>query len=209
MKHKYKTDEAYRDSRKAKSKANFHALSPAEKTQLSRRQRAARDPEELRKYHREYFKNRSEEDVNFKLISNLRNRTATAIKAGKGVKAQKTETLIGCTIAQARDHMESLFEDGMNWDNWSVDGWHLDHIRPCSSFDLKDENQQFVCFNFRNYMPLWASENISKNDNYEPADEVEWASLMRELGYDGELFLLFEEGRGGLYGQEAAGEVDT
>jgi hypothetical protein len=32
---------------------------------------------------------------------------------------------------------------------------------------------------------------------------------MRELGYDGELFLLFEEGRGGLYGQEAAGEVDT
>ena len=58
-------------------------------------------------------------------------------------------------------------------------------------------------------MPLWASENIRKNDNYEPADEVEWASLMRELGYDGELFLLFEEGRGGLYGQEAAGEVDT
>ena len=39
--------------------------------------------------------------------------------------------------------------------------------------------------------------------------EVEWARLMRELGYDGELFLLFEEGRGGLYGQEAAGEVDT
>ena len=58
-------------------------------------------------------------------------------------------------------------------------------------------------------MPLWASENISKNDNYEPADEVEWARLMRELGYDGELFLLFEEGRGGLYEQEAAGEVDT
>ena len=42
-----------------------------------------------------------------------------------------------------------------------------------------------------------------------PADEVEWAYMMRELGYEGELFLLFEEGRGGLYGQEAAGEVDT
>ena len=44
---------------------------------------------------------------------------------------------------------------------------------------------------------------MSKNDQYGPVDEVEWASLMRELGYDGELFLLFEEGRGGLYGQPA------
>ena len=52
-------------------------------------------------------------------------------------------------------------------------------------------------------MPLWGSENMSKNDQYEPVDEVEWASLMRELGYEGEVFLLFEEGRGGLYGQPA------
>ena len=208
-KNKYKTDEEYRESRKAKSNARFHELSPAEKTERSRRNRAARDQEELKKYHREYFRNRSEEDVNFKLINNLRGRTAMAIKAGKGLKAQQTETLMGCTIAQARDYIESLFEEGMSWDNWSPDGWHLDHIRPCSSFDLKDEKQQFVCFNFRNCMPLWASENISKNDSYEPADEVEWARLMRELGYDGELFLLFEEGRGGLYGNEAAGEVDT
>ena len=151
------------------------------------------------------MRNRSEEDVNFKLINNLRHRTATAIKEGKGVKAQKTETLMGCTVEQARDHIESQFADGMTWDNWSIDGWHLDHIRPYSSFDFRDERQQYVCFNYRNFMPLWASKNMIKNDTYEPVDEVEWASLMRELGYDGELFFLFEEGRGGLYGQEPAG----
>ena len=39
-----------------------------------------------------------------------------------------------------------------------------------------------------------------QNDNYDPADKVEWAYMMRELGYNSELFLLFEEGRGGLYG---------
>ena len=33
-----------------------------------------------------------------------------------------------------------------------------------------------------------------------PHHEVEWAGQMRELGYDGELFLLFEEGSGGLAG---------
>ena len=39
---------------------------------------------------------------------------------------------------------------------------------------------------------------ISKSDDYDPADEVDLAYMMRELGYYGELFLLFEEGRGGL-----------
>ena len=76
--------------------------------------------------------------------------------------------------------------------------WHLDQVRPCASFDLAEEAQCFVAFNWRNYQPMWGLENIEKNDDYEPHHEVEWARRMRELGYDGELFLLFEEGRGGL-----------
>ncbi|WP_413405874.1 MULTISPECIES: hypothetical protein [unclassified Synechococcus] len=83
---KYATDESYRESRKARSNAYFHALTPAEKTERSRKNRASRDPDELKKYHREYFRDRSEEDINFRLINNLRNRTASAIKDGKGIK---------------------------------------------------------------------------------------------------------------------------
>ena len=41
-------------------------------------------------------------------------------------------------------------------------------------------------------------------DDHGAADEAEWAYMMRELGYEGELFLLFEEGHGGLYGQDAS-----
>ena len=176
LRRKYRDDEEYRESRKAKSNTNYHALSPAEKIERNRKNRASKDPEKGREYHREYQKTRSAEDLNFKLINNLRNRTKAAIRDGKGVKNQKTEALIGCTLEEARDHIQSQFEDGMDWDNWSKDGWHLDHIRPCSSFDLTDEQQQFVCFNYRNLMPL--GENMSKNDQYEPVDEVEWASLM-------------------------------
>ena len=198
LKNKYKNDKAYRESRKAKSNANFHALTPAEKTERSRRQRAAMDPEKRRKYFREYSKTRSASDVEFNLRNSLRSRTASAIKAGKGINQQNTEMLLGCSIQEARKFLEAQFDDEMSWDNWSMDGWHLDHIRPCASFNLQDEKQQLVCFNFRNLMPLWGTENMSKNDEYEPADEVEWAGLMRELGYDGELFLRFEEGNGGL-----------
>ena len=54
----------------------------------------------------------------------------------------------------------------MSWDNWSIKGWHIDHIRPCSSFDLSDPTQQKECFHYTNLQPLWASENLKKNNKW-------------------------------------------
>jgi hypothetical protein len=48
----------------------------------------------------------------------------------------------------------------MNWQNYGQ--WHIDHIRPCASFDLKDPIEQAKCFNYTNLQPLWAKENLSK-----------------------------------------------
>ena len=81
----------------------------------------------------------------------------------------------------------------MNWDNYLQHGWHLDHIRPCATFDLKDEEKQKVCFNWRNLQPLWGRENVIKSESYDLADEVDCIQLMRDLGYEGELFPLYEE----------------
>ena len=39
----------------------------------------------------------------------------------------------------------------MSWKNYSIKGWHIDHIRACSKFDLSDEKQQKECFSFRKY----------------------------------------------------------
>ena len=50
-------------------------------------------------------------------------------------------------------------------------------------------------FNWRNLQPLDGKENISiKRDNYSPLDEVVWTEKMINLGYEGELFLKYEEG---------------
>ena len=102
---------------------------------------------------------RSKEDIEFKLTSNLRNLIRSAIKRGGGIKSIKSETLIGCSIKECREHLEQQFRDGMEWDNWDLEGWHIDHIRPCNSFNMEEEEQQRVAFNWRNLSPLWSKDN--------------------------------------------------
>jgi len=90
----------------------------------------------------------------------LKERMRIALK-GK-VKAGKTKELLGCSIEEFRAHLESKFHEGMSWDNYGQFGWHIDHIRPCSSFDLSDAAQQRACFHYTNLQPLWWLENIKK-----------------------------------------------
>lgn len=106
---------------------------------------------------RERYKN----DPIYRLECNLRNRIRYAIK--NGTKSASTLKLLGCSIEEVRNHLEKQFTEGMNWDNYNFNGWHVDHIRPCASFDLTDPEQQRECFNWSNLQPMWAKKNWSKN----------------------------------------------
>ncbi len=77
-------------------------------------------------------------------------------------KAMPTMQLVGCSMAKLRRHIAAQFSDGMTWANMGE--WHIDHIVPCSAFDLsKPENQQ-RCFNYKNLRPMWGSANIRKGN---------------------------------------------
>lgn len=77
-------------------------------------------------------------------------------------KVDKTMHLIGCSMEQLKARLASQFKTGMAWDNYGYRGWHVDHIRPCASFDLRDPEQQRLCFHYTNLQPLWAEENQQK-----------------------------------------------
>lgn len=115
--------------------------------------------------HCEYKKRRCMTDPSFKMIERLRTRVLQAIKMQYGDKAKSTTELLGCSVDDARAHLEARFKDGMSWGNHG--DWHIDHIRPCASFDLTDPEQQKECFHYTNLQPLWAKENMKKNDTYE------------------------------------------
>jgi len=68
------------------------------------------------------------------------------------------------TIEDLVHHLEKKFTDGMSMDNYGE--WHIDHIRPCSSFDLAIEKDFQECWSLQNLQPLWASDNCKKGSYY-------------------------------------------
>jgi len=115
--------------------------------------------EEIRKKRKERgFKRK--ESLQYKLRHVLRSRIRQAIK--HGYKSANTLELIGCSIEELKQHLEKLFKEGMTWENWSFYGWHIDHIIPCSSFNLLLEEEQKKCFHYTNLQPLWMKENLEK-----------------------------------------------
>jgi hypothetical protein len=103
-------------------------------------------------------------DPLFRLVHSLRGRLSKALKSQKAYKHSKTLQLLGCTIPQLREHLEKQWSPGMSWKNYKYRGWHVDHIRPCASFDLADPAQQKKCFHYTNIQPLWRKKNMLKSD---------------------------------------------
>ena len=96
------------------------------------------------------------------LRARLRGRVSSAIRSGK--KASTME-LTGCNLDELKEYLGDRFLEGMSWENYGE--WHIDHIRPCASFDLTSEEEQKMCFHFTNLQPMWAKENIQKSNKFD------------------------------------------
>ena len=110
---------------------------------------------------KEYRNNKYNTDINFKIKVNLRHRIYMALK--NNYKTKKTLELLGCTVEHLKKHLKSRFAEEMTWDNYGK--WHIDHIKPCSKFDLSKPEEQKVCFHYTNLQPLWEIDNLKKSDN--------------------------------------------
>ena len=96
-----------------------------------------------------------------RLASVIRARIHDVLK--NGYKSDRTEKLIGISIKELKVYIENKFKSGMTWDNYGFYGWHIDHIRPLSSFDLTTPEGQKEAFHYTNLQPLWAKENLHKH----------------------------------------------
>jgi hypothetical protein len=87
------------------------------------------------------------------------------IKQNGIVKQESTLNLLGCVFNIFQSHIENQFLPEWNWENHG-DVWELDHIIPCSSFDLSDLEQQKICFHYTNFQPLFKTTEIAESFGY-------------------------------------------
>lgn len=154
-----------RDKANARIKLSYH--SDLKTSREDRRLRVIKWRAENPERQREHDKKRHElrkYRPQYAIASRLRRRLLAGLKANL-----KTGTIIrdlGCSIAEFKTYIESLFEPGMTWENRGKEGWHFDHIRPLASFDLTDPEQYKQAAHYTNIQPLWAKENRLKGGTY-------------------------------------------
>lgn len=112
---------------------------------------------------RNYVKDKKINDPRYKRECKLRIRLRNLVKnniSGKTYKGNSYNKFIGCTVNQLVKYLESKFTENMSWKNHGE--WHIDHIEPCTIFNLLDEKEQQRCFHYTNLQPLWGIDNIKK-----------------------------------------------
>lgn len=167
-----------------------------EKKRESRRERYRSDPEYrkkisdwFKKYHqtprfKEYAKERKKQYLSVpsnRIIHRMSNRIRAVLRGE--IKTSKTKDFLGIEVDEFMKYLESKFLEGMTWKNRR--NWHIDHIIPCSYFDMSIEENQKICFYYKNLQPMWGKDNISKGNKIliENLDEF-LAEIKRDLGIE-------------------------
>ena len=155
-----KYTEIYRSTHKLRVAARH------EKYRNEHREEMRERTKEYRRTHKaqrnEFRKQKRKTDIEYKIKCNLRYRIWSAVKNNK--KCESTEKLIGCSIKDLKNYLKARFVKNMTFDNYGK--WHIDHIKPCDSFDLSKESEQRKCFHYSNLQPLWELDNLKKSNKY-------------------------------------------
>jgi hypothetical protein len=154
--------EKYKDNNLEKYKQSQHEHYLRNKDKFN--ENAKRWGKKNRKHINEKIKQRMKDDICFKLSYILRGRIRGALNFKRIKKCNRTVDLIGCSAKELKLFLESKFQNGMNWKNYGFNGWHIDHIIPCSKFDLSKIEEQKKCFHYSNLQPLWAKDNLIKHN---------------------------------------------
>ena len=114
--------------------------------------------QQSRQWYNDYSRTRYKNDVLYRLARLLRNRFRMALK--NSAKTSSALLYLGCSMEELREHLQKQFKPRMSWKNYGK--WHIDHIRPLSSFDLSKKEECEKALHYTNLQPLWAIDNMKK-----------------------------------------------
>jgi hypothetical protein len=122
----------------------------------------------IKNYAKNYNKKRRQIDPLFKLKDNISKSIRTTIRRKGHSKKSRTFEILGCSYEDFKQHLERQFTKGMTWENQGQ--WHLDHIYPISL--AKDEQELIKLNHYTNFQPLWAKDNLEKQNKIIPNTQI-------------------------------------
>ena len=81
-------------------------------------------------------------------------------------KQGKTIDELGYSSLQLKEHIESLWIEGMSWENYGE--WEIDHIKPLTKWEKTSLPSEVNALS--NLQPLWKEDNIKKYNNYKESN---------------------------------------
>jgi len=121
-----------------------------------------KNKEKIKKYKIKYYM-KNKENIVLKRKNNIQYRIRKLIDSRIRKillllnKSKSTIELLGCSISELK-----------NWlgiaNYYDSKKYHIDHIIPCSLYDLTIKENQLKCFNYRNLRLIPAKENLYKSD---------------------------------------------
>jgi hypothetical protein len=120
-------------------------------------------------YYRQYKINVRMKDPHWQVRERFATLLRNYLKKHRAIKGGRTEKLVGYSVIELRDHLESLFLPGMSWENYGE--WHIDHIIPDSRFKYASAGDPSFkkSWALQNLQPLWAKDNLSKGNKIREA----------------------------------------
>jgi len=144
-------------------KEYYQNLSPEKKEELKIRKRNLYHQNKYKEIKRKYVKEKLETDYFFKLKFSIRTLIRNAFNRKFTTKSKKTIEILGCSFEDFKLHLESQFDENMNWENQGI-YWHMDHIIPISSAETEEEVYRLN--HYTNFQPLYWLDNLKKSDKY-------------------------------------------
>ena len=117
-------------------------------------------------YQREQYKNNPQKRLGDKVSKETNYTLLGKHPHGGAVSEKYGMKKVGLTSIQYREYIESLWTEGMSWDNYGFgEGkWTIDHIFPKNFFDLTDPELYRKCSYYTNTQPMWYVDNVSKGN---------------------------------------------
>jgi len=129
---------------------------------LKEKQYRLEHKDELELRNKKYYYHKQKTDMSFRISRMCRCMVSNALRGSH--KFTHTMNYFMCNRQEFINHIEKQFEPWMNWNNHGngIGKWQIDHIIPCSFFNMADEVEKYMCCRWQNLRPLSWEDNREK-----------------------------------------------